>query len=598
MWEESCEAKSASDRIGVQCIRGFPLVLAHPSARREALDVRYTPWVSRTLSQHLGDAADRYGDRPFVITDSHTYTYANMRRWSIEIAGGLLELGIQPGEHIAVVMANYPEFVALKFAISMVGAVSVPVNFLLRERELGYVVQQSDSVALITMDRFRNLDYIAALDSLMPGWEECGGGDAFPLLRNVIVFSDDEPAREWRTLDDLSAMRGPESLERLGAIEATADPMSPSDILYTSGTTGNPKGVILTHDMVVRSAYASAFGRGLFPGFRTVYSLPMYHVFGYIECMLAVSFVGGAVIPRLLFDPVDILSAVRRHGVHEIACVPTMTLALLDEARARTYDLSTIVMMYSSGGPAPVTIFDEMIEVFAPEEMVHGYGQTETTAAMTSALSSDSDDFMRRSNGRFRQAGAAGDPSLAGVLAVYKTIDIVTGEDVPAGERGELVVRGPSVTAGYYNKPDETIAAFDANGWLRTGDIGIIDEDGCVHLVGRLKETFRCGGEMVMPREIELVLAEHPGVVQAHVVGVPHPRMGEVGCAVIVADPGRWPSEADLIALCTERLARFKVPSSVLFFAAEELPMTVTGRVQKFRLSEMASQRLADAAGL
>ena len=175
----------------------------------------------------------------------------------------------------------------------------------------------------------------------------------------------------------------------------------------------------------------------------------------------------------------------------------------------------------------------------------------------------------------------------AGVLG-----STATGADLPAGERGELVVRGPAVTAGYYNKPEETAAAIDANGWLHTGDIGIVDADNYVYLVGRLKESYRCGGEMVMPREVELLLNEHPGVSQSHVVGIPHPRMGEVGCAVVVAEDSNRPHAGDLIDMCTKNLARFKVPAQVIFMEASELPLTVTGRVQKFRLSEMCVERL------
>jgi fatty-acyl-CoA synthase len=572
------------------------MAVTHPTQRRDALDAAYTPWSGRTVAQLLDHAADRFDDLPFVITDEKTFTYREMQQWVRRLAGGLVALGITPGDHVAVVLANYPEFVALKFAIARVGAVSVPVNFLLRERELSYVLQQSHTVALITMDRFRGGEYIAILDSLMPGWEEHGGGDAFPRLRNVVVFSaadEGNRARKWRSFSDLEGKATAETMAEADARSAAANPSTHSDILYTSGTTGSPKGVLLTHDMVVRAGYASAYGRGLSAGHRVAYSLPMYHVFGYIECLLAVSFVGGAVVPRLVFDPPDLLQSVSRHQVHEIACVPTMTIALLAEARANTYDLSTIQIMYSSGGPSAPSMVDEIREVFRPDEMVAGYGQTETTAAMTSTLPEDHDDALRYTNGRFRKAGAAGDPTIGGVLAVYKAVDVVTGADLPRGARGELVVRGPAVTAGYYDKPEETASAFDAHGWLRTGDIGIVGEDDSVVLVGRVKETYRCGGEMVMPKEVENVLMEHPGVGQAHVVGVAHPRMGEVGCAVIVAaDPTDPPVASELIARCQRELARFKVPAHVVFLEAHDLPLTVTGRVQKFRLVELVTPLL------
>lgn len=568
------------------------MAAVRPTERRAALELQYGPWRSRTLAQHLADAAVRFAAHEFVVTDEGSYSYAEMHAWSTRLAAGLVELGIRPGEHVALIMANHPEFVALKFAIARVGAVCVPVNFLLRERELSYVLRQSNAVALLTMDRFRQSDYVGMLDTIMPGWEDHAGGDAFELLRDVVVFSADGASRGWRSLDDLESMGTEAALGRLDELDAFADVASTCDIIYTSGTTGSPKGVLLSHDMIVRTGYASAYGRGLPVGHRMIFSLPMYHVFGYIECLVAATFVGGAIVPKLVFDAADLLQAVARHAVNEIACVPTMTLALLAQASSNVYDFSTIRIIYSSGGPAAATIWDEIRDVFEPDELVSGYGQTETTAAMTSTLPELSDDYLRTTNGRFRAAGAAGDPSLGGVLALYKAIDIETGADVARGERGELVVRGPAVTAGYYDKPDETEAAFTPDGWLRTGDVGIVDDNDYVVLVGRLKETYRCGGEMVMPRELELLLADHPGVAQVHVVGIPHPRMGEVGCAVVVADTGASLTESELIDRCASELARFKVPAHVMFMHADELPLTVTGRVQKFRLVDMVLERL------
>jgi fatty-acyl-CoA synthase len=568
--------------------------------RRQALESRYSPWQPRTLSQVLDFAATQFGDQEFVLTDAQSFSFNDMVGWSTRIAAGLVEIGIKPGEHVALVMANHPEFIAIKFAIARVGAVCVPVNFLLRERELTYVLQQSNAVALITMDVFRSSNYVDMLDAMMPGWETEAGGKHFPELRNVVVFSADSNKRAWQSLADVEAMGTVESHRELDQRAQQFDVSQNVDILYTSGTTGNPKGVMLTHDMVVRAGYASAYGRGVEVGHRIVYSLPMYHVFGYIECLLAATYAGATVVPHLAFDAKEMLKVVERQRVNEIACVPTMTLALIDEMRANTYDMSSVSIMYSSGGIAPPSIWDDIHELFQPKEILHGYGQTETTAAMTAGLSvsphvGPDDHYVRESNGMFRQAGAAGDPELGGVLAVYKTVDVETGVDLPRGERGELVVRGPAVTAGYYNKPEETAATIDANGWLHTGDIGIVDADDYVYLVGRLKESYRCGGEMVMPREVELLLNEHPGVGQSHVVGVPHPRMGEVGCAVIVTEGSTPPDPAALMDLCTKNLARFKVPAHVVFMDASELPLTVTGRVQKFRLSEMCVERLRSA---
>ena len=566
--------------------------------RRRQLDENWTPWVSRPLGQHLDECVDRFGDDPFVITDDRMWTYRELRDWSRRLAGGLVALGVQPGEHVALIMANYPEFIAVKFAIASIGAVCVPVNFLLRERELSYVLQQSEAVMLITMDAFRDNNYVAMLDALMPDWEGDDHSTSYPSLRRVAVFSPLGRTRSWRSLDDLGARPGEAEIAEVEVRNKAVTTAQNADILYTSGTTGTPKGVMLTHDMLVRTGYASAFGRGLWRGHRSAFALPMYHVFGAIECLLAATFVGGAVAPRPTFDPADLLTCVARFGLDELAAVPTMTLGLLAEAgRARAagepYDLARLRIAYSSGTAAPPTIHAQIRDLLGPDELVAGYGQTETTAAMTSNVPDLGDEHLQTTSGRFRPAGIAGEASLGGFLAVYKTIDAETGADLPRGVRGELVVQGPAVTAGYFNRPDETAAAFTADGWLRTGDIGVVTDHDDVILSGRLKETYRCGGEMVMPAEVELVIAECAGIAQVHVVGLTHERMGEVGCAVIVASEHQQPDAADVIAHCTVHLARFKVPAHVVFMEAAELPVTVTGRVQKFRLAQLVVERLA-----
>jgi fatty-acyl-CoA synthase len=231
--------------------------------------------------------------------------------------------------------------------------------------------------------------------------------------------------------------------------------------------------------------------------------------------------------------------------------------------------------------------------VLGAREILTAYGMTETTASTTCTLPEGADEYLLTTNGRLKSAGVAGDPELGGVLAQYKTIDPVNGGDLPLGTPGELVARGSIVTPGYYEKAEETRAAFTADGWLRTGDVGVVTADGYLTLTGRLKETYRCGGEMVMPREIEELLTEHPLVGQALVVGLPDVKMGEVGCACIVPAGDTRPDPQELLDLCTSRLARFKVPRHVVFLTADEVPMTATGRAQKFKLAELAKERLS-----
>lgn len=556
--------------------------------RQQALARRFPVWTPRTLDGLLDAAAAEFPDRGYVVTDARSYTYREIKASSERIAAGLVEAGIRPGDHVALLMANYPEFVAVKFAIARVGAACVPVNFLNRRDELGFVLKQSDAKLLVTMDRFRALDYLGMLDELAPGWETLGGRETFPELKRVIVF----PA------SGQSVRSGAMSLAELAASGgefrpiARQDPSAMSDMIFTSGTTGPPKGVMLTHDMFGRAACASAYSRAFDDGWRVLFSLPMYHVYGYVEGLLSVLFVGGAIVPQVQFEPAAMLAAIAHHRVDDVLLVPTMTLALLDELRAQPYDLSPLRALISSGQRSPPGIWEDIRERFGQVELTTGYGMTEVTASTTMTRPDDPWERLTTTNGRMRDAGPPGDPGLGGRLVQYRVVDSETGRELPTGDVGELVAKGPGVTSGYYKRPDATAAVFDQEGWLRSGDLGRFDEDGYLTLVGRLKESYRCGGEQVMPTEIEDVLNSHPAVMQAHVVPVPDRRMGEAGAAFVVLreEPVVTPSE--LIELCAGRLARFKVPKYVLPIPAEELPTTPSGRARKFLLTQRAVEEL------
>ncbi len=555
--------------------------------RQSALEHRHPQWIPRRLDEQLDVAAAEFGDRPYVVTDDRTWTYAQMRDWSIQVARGLVSAGVEPGEHVAMVMANHPEFVAVRFGIARAGAVCVPINFLNRRDELGYVLRQSQAVLLVTMDRFRGLDYLGALDDLAPGWEQGGGGTALPMLRQVIVFptSPDGGRDGAQTLTGLTGDDGEFQPVTGVAPDATAD------ILYTSGTTGEPKGVLLTHDMLLRTAYGSAFGRAFQNGRRITLSLPMYHVYGYVEGMLAVLFVGGAIIPQLSFNARATLDAITTHRADDALFIPTMTLAVLDELEREPHELAPLTSLISSGGASPTGIWDRIDAMFGPVELTTGYGMSETTASTTVTRPDDPRERLLSTNGRLRDVGVAGDPDLGGRLAVYRVVDQVTGAPLPDGQVGELHVRGIGVTSGYWNKPEETAAVIDSEGWLHTGDLGRLDDD-YLTLVGRAKDCYRCGGEQVMPKEIEDVLTSHPAVEQAHVVPLPDPRMGEVGVAWIVLRPGRTVEADELIAYSSERLARFKVPRHVLTISLADVPTTPSGRPRKFLLAERAAELL------
>lgn len=562
------------------------------ATRRADFAGRFPVWPGWTLSQAFDDAAARHPNRPLFTNDQGTRTYAELQDWSRRLASGLIACGIQAGDHVALLMANYVEFVAVKLAIARVGAVTIPVNFNLRGEELRYVIDQSNAVMLLIMDQFRGHDYLADLDRFAPEWRT-GGDGAFAALRDVFVLpTTDVQPFGVRTLGDLEALGEGVDPALLAARESAGDPSATCDVLYTSGTTGRSKGVILTHNMILRVAYSSVYHRGLNDGRSTAHALPMYHVYGYVECLVVAWFVGGRVVTQLAFDAEPLLAAAEHYQVSDIIALPNQTLKLLEVAAARGFDASHLVQVFNSGGVNPPTIWDDIRALLRPRELITAYGMSETTASSVCSLPEGDDAHLHVSNGCYKLAHVAGDPAIGGRVAVYKVIDPETGDEVSPGTIGELVARGPIVTPGYYLKPEETAAAFTADGWLHSGDLGRVSADGYLTLTGRLKESYRCGGEMVMPREIEALVEEHPLVDLALAVGVPDVRMGDVGCLCIVASPAGQPEAAELLALCSARLARFKVPRHVVFLAAGDVPMTSTGRPQKVRLAAMMHERL------
>ncbi|MHA6721905.1 class I adenylate-forming enzyme family protein [Sphingomonas sp. RS2018] len=563
--------------------------LALVSERQAAIRARHPVWIPRTLHGTMDHAADSgFRDRPFVITDDRAWTYGEMADWSRRIATGLRGLGVGAGDKVAMVLANQPEFVALKYAISRLGAVAVPINILNRRDELRYLIEQSDSVVLVTMDRFRDVDYLDALDQIAPGWVEDGGGTTLPRLRQVVVL----PTGEGPPRDDAMTFAALDRLASSALDGIVVDPASDCDIIYTSGTTGPPKGVQLTHDMLMRTAFGAAYARAFEYGRRILFSLPMYHVFGYVEGLLAVPFVGGAIVPQLRFDAAATLAGIERHRATDALLVPAMTLAAIDAAEAGSYDLSWWHAVLASGGRAPERVWQAIHDVLGVAEITTGYGMTETTASTTVTRPDDGMERLLTTNGRQRDVGPAGDPAIGNRLVTYRVVDPGTGVELDVGEMGELVAKGPGVTRGYYNKPEATAAAFNGEGWLKTGDLGRIDADGYITLVGRTKESYRCGGEQVLPTEIEDLLTTHPDVVQAQVVPVPDERMGEVGVAFLVARPGATLDPAAMQAMVAERLARFKVPRHVLIVTAADIPTTASGRARKFLLSQKAQAML------
>lgn len=548
-------------------------------------------WQAGNLAALLDRAAAAHPDRLGVIADDRPYRYRQLARWCDEVAQGLLRRGACPGDRIAVLLPNSAEFVILQYAIARVGCISVPINYRLTPPELHYILTQSRSNILVAAGEVRGTSVATALSQLNPDWEASGGGEAAPDLRRIVLLDAETlragPERSLRVLRD--GDQGPE----LPPLSALRDPHATAAIFYTSGTTGLPKGVMLSHDALLRSAYGSALTRGFQDGRVIVSALPLYHVFAYVEGMLASVFTGGAIVPEGRFDAAQMLAAIDAHAASDALVVPTMLLDLVGAARSGTYDLSTLTDLMCAGSPAPEALWQQAVDTLGLSSVVQGYGMTETSASATMTRPEDPLTITVNTVGQPKQGDAAGLERLSGALCEYRVVDPGTGRPLPGGEEGELAGRGPAMTTGYFEKASETAATVTAGGWVRSGDLGRILPDGRLEITGRAKELYRCGGESVSPREVENALARYPGVGQVYVVGIPDERLGEVGAAWVVPAAGSAVDEQAAITYCRQVLAGFKVPRHVLSIGADSLPLTPTGKVQKFQLARWASERIS-----
>jgi len=555
---------------------------------------RVPVWERKTLGNRFDDFVKTNSTSDYIVTKERVFSYRETGKMINLAAKGLIKIGINNREHVGQIMANYPEAVFTKFAAAKIGAVNVPFNYRMLAEEMRYVLHQSDSVCLVTMDEWGAINYIDILKQICPELLRGLPSSEFPLLRNIVVFSPKNKKYEG-TIDfyDLIQMGRDTNDEELARIQSQVNyPDEVVDILYTSGTTGKPKGVMLTHDMLWRKSYSSLLGRAIEEGRRVLMSLPLYHVFGLVEGVLAMPWVNGAIVLQQAWDPETALELIQSCNATDILCVPTMGLDLLNVPNINRYDLDSLKAMYCAGAPAPLSLWERLIEELGLEYLNTGYGMTETTSAPIQSPYYATAQQIATRVGVLIPGGAAGVREYGGKCVEYKTIDPFTGKDLPPGSVGEWACRGNVVTTGYYKKPLETSEVLDKDGWLRSGDLGIIHEDGFLEISGRSKELYRIGGENVSPKEIEEVISKNPKVNQAYVVGVPDERMGEVGMAFIELKRGEECAVGEIIDFCKNKLARFKIPKYVMFISAEDLPITGTGKIQKFKLQEIGKRHL------
>jgi fatty-acyl-CoA synthase len=554
---------------------------AEVARRRADLEKRTGTWTPRSLAAAFDHAADTWPDRPYVLAESGSLAYAEVQAKSLDLAAGLITLGVEMGDRIALLVDNRPEYAAIKFAVARVGAIAVPLNYSYKGDEIKERLVQSGASIVIAIDASVATNFLEVFDSLVPGWEAAVTSPELPELRHILLV--DNAARPTApSIHSLTADE--EDLDEVSSRTAAIDPDSVCDIVFTSGTTGHAIGAELTHDMVLRSAYGSAYHRAFDDGWRISFALPLYHVFGYIEGMLAAIFVGGAIAPLRIFNPKTVLTIIQDFKINEVLFVPTMTVAVVDLAVKEKFDLSSLQSVFSAAAPAPVWLWERVLSDLKPVMVFTGYGQTEVSAATALTFPSDDIETVAAVVGATKLGGLAAGGAADGRLAEYRTVDPFTGDPLPLGEAGELSVRGPQVTRGYYQNPERTGEAIDADGWLRTGDLGRVNEQGYLELGGRSSELFKVGGELVAPVEVERVLTSIEGVSQAFVAGIPDELYGDIGWAWVVPAEGASLDTHAVTAHLREHLAPFKVPRGITLLEAAELPTTTTGKVQKYLL--------------
>ncbi len=543
-----------------------------------------------TFGDLLDRQAERLGGREALVHVEHgpRYTYSQLRAECDRVARGLMALGIKRGDHVGIWATNYTEWVVAQFATAKIGAVLVTVNPAYRTHELEYVLSQSNLSALILIASFRTSDYVAMLNEVVPELRDSAPGelhsDKLPHLRHIVFIppyprepNQETPPGMWRW-DELKGLGEEVSGESLAKRQAECDPDDVVNILYTSGTTGNPKGAMLSHFFQVANMHLLAEGWHFTEQDRLCVPLPLYHAFGCVIGSVTSILQGAAmVLPSEYFDPLTTLQALEQERCTAVIGVPAMFIGQLGHPEFDKFDLSAMRTGIMAGAPCPVEVMKQVLDRMGIKEITIGYGQTE---ALLITLT-DTDDTIER---RVTTVGKVM-PHME-----VKLIDPETGQEVAQGEQGELCSRSVMCMTGYYNMPEATAETIDTDGWLHTGDLATVDEDGYYKITGRLKDMVIRGGENIYPAEIEQFLFTHPQIADVQVFGVPDLRFGEELMAWIMLKDGQTATEDQIRDFCRENISHFKIPRYVKFVS--EFPLTVTGKAQKFRMREMAVEEL------
>jgi fatty-acyl-CoA synthase len=541
-----------------------------------------------TIAQLVDLVADQFGESRALVypTLGIDYDYRRFRDECNRVAKGFMALGIAKGENIAIWANNVPEWVLAQFGTGKMGAVLVTVNTNYRSFELEYLLKQSDATTLIMIGGVREADeYIRTIYEVCPELRKARPGRLesakLPMLKNVVFIGDQTPAGmyNWR---EIMALAERVSAAELAARQASMHPDDTINMQYTSGTTGFPKGVMLTHTNLIGNAHSLAACMQLSSKDTLCIPVPFFHCFGCVLGTLTCVVSAAGMAPVVAFKPDAVLSTIEATGATAVHGVPTMFIAELEEMQKKTYRTKSLRTGIMAGAPCPIEVMKQVVTTMGAGEMCITYGQTEASPGITMTRTSDPIELRVSTVGRAL-------PHVA-----VKIVEPETGITLPPGRQGELCTRGYHVMKGYYKNPEATAKAIDDEGWLHTGDLAVMDANGYCKITGRLKDMIIRGGENIYPREIEEFLYTHPRIKDVQVVGVPSRKYGEEVVAYVQVKNGEKVTAEELQNYCRDKIAFHKIPAFV--FLVSDYPTTASGKIQKYKLRDQATRQLDRAA--
>ncbi|MBQ9624775.1 MAG: AMP-binding protein [Clostridia bacterium] len=535
-----------------------------------------------TVGQLLEQTAQKYPTHQAVkyIEMEFDKTYYELNQKVDRIAKGLLGMGLKKGDHVAVWATNYPQWLVLLFATAKIGAVLVTVNTNYKEKELSFLLEQSDSKALFICDGLKDVDCEKIMYSVCPELKNCKKGELnsakFPYLKMVISFDNwYDGMYHWNEIEDFGVLI---SEEEYKAVKESVLPDDVVNMQYTSGTTGFPKGVMLTHKNIINNGLSIGDCMAFTKEDRLCINVPFFHCFGLVLAVMACVTHGSTMVPLLWYTPMKVMHTIEYEKCTAVHGVPTMFIAILEHRDFERYDYSTLRTGIMAGSPCPIKVMQDVVEKMHMTGITSVYGQTEASPGCTQTTIDDSLERRTETVGK------------ALPFVEIKIVDPDTGEELPNGVSGEFCARGYNVMKGYYKLPEATAAAIDKDGWLHTGDMASKDDDGYYRITGRIKDMIIRGGENVFPKEIEDMIYTFEPISDVQVVAVPDKKYGEEACAFVILKQGYTATAEEIQKYVKDRMARHKVPKYVIF--TDKFPLTASGKIQKFKMREQAVEQL------